>query len=283
VKRCGALGRSPDFGQVHDDFDGLHHRLERYELELAVEVVPAREDVGRGQTLLGQARAVGAAADGLLDRLDAGATHSFERELGDARVAIEVRLHVLVLLDQGEVDRDLGEALLHAIAQRQQERLAHLDVLVRETADEHLEGALGHVGGEAVGVQIPLATLGGFGRGLIGEAFDDGSHRADGVDHLVFGVAGVHVGTIDFEGGQPGGEGLVLDFADLAAIHGVGGVAVESVEVEVLRPTAYFFVGREPDANGGVRDLGVGQQHLEGGHDLGDASFVVGAQQGGAV
>ena len=84
--------------------------------------------------------------------------------------------------------------------------------------------------------------------------------------------------------GHGGGiEVLVLDLAQLAAVHGVGHLGGELFRIKVIGALAHLLVRGEAHGDGPVRDLRMGQQVFAGGDDLRHAGLVVGSQQGGAV
>ena len=107
-------------------------------------------------------------------------------------------------------------------------------------------------------------------------------HEA-GVAHLVLGGAGVDVEAPDGDLGGGGVEILILQLAQLAAVHGVGRGGPEALHVEVVGAAAHLLVGGDGHGDAAVGDLGMGGQILHGGEDLGHTGLVVGAQQGGAV
>ena len=74
-------------------------------------------------------------------------------------------------------------------------------------------------------------------------------------------------------------ERLVLDLAERRAVHRVGAARAERRDVEQRRALADLLVGREADADRRPRQLGMGVQVGDRGHDLRDAGLVVGAQQ----
>ena len=84
--------------------------------------------------------------------------------------------------------------------------------------------------------------------------------------------------------GHGGGiEVLVLDLAQLAAVHGVGHLGGELFRIKVIGALAHLLVGGEAHGHGPVPDLRMGQQVFAGSDDLRHARLVVGPQQGGAV
>ena len=77
-------------------------------------------------------------------------------------------------------------------------------------------------------------------------------------------------------------EVFIVDLVHVAAVHRIGEIGAEALDVEQIGSLANLLVGGEADA-----DLAVGQifrkDTLGHGHDLGNARLVVGPQQGGAV
>ncbi len=245
--------------------------------------MPTREQVGARQSFLGQLRAIRTAADLACDRLETSLDDGFRGEGHDTRILIHVDLHVLVLLDHLENDVRLRERRRYAIAHAREEHLARLDTCFIEAADEHLERSLGNFTLEIVRVQVSLATLGGLGCRLVGQGLDDSCHGTNGVDHLPLGVAGVAVVADDREGREVSVECLAFNLTDFAAVEGIGGLHAELREIEMGSTHTDLFVGRERHTDGGARDVRIRQQHLDGGHDFGDARLIIRAQQGGAV
>lgn len=105
----------------------------------------------------------------------------------------------------------------------------------------------------------------------------------DGVDHLVFGVARVDVAALNLDLGARGVEVLVFEFPLEAAVHRVGEVGAEGLDVEEVHAPADLFVGGEADADLTVPELRMCEQIFRSGHDLRHARLVVGAQQRRAV
>ena len=91
----------------------------------------------------------------------------------------------------------------------------------------------------------------------------------------------MHVETLHRDLGRSGVEVLVFQFSGFSAVHRVGPFAAELLHVEPLGALSDLFVGRE--GHFAVFHFRVTQQLLHRTHDLGDAGFVVGAEQRGAV
>ena len=68
-----------------------------------------------------------------------------------------------------------------------------------------------------------------------------------------------------------------------AAVHRVGEVGAEGLDVEEVHAPADLFVGGEADADLTVPELRMCEQIFRSGHDLRHARLVVGAQQRRAV
>ena len=148
--------------------------------------------------------------------------------------------------------------------------------------DEVDAGAL-HASLNTGQVEEAFVALGGF-RGLVGrQRGDQFGGYAGGVDHLVLGIAGMDADAGDVETGRGGIEVLEFEFANLAAVHGVGPFAAEALDVELVGAEADLFVGIEAYADGAVLDFGVLDEVDHGLHDLGDAGLVVGTEQGVSV
>ena len=129
-----------------------------------------------------------------------------------------------------------------------------------------------------------LAAFGGFRRaGVLRQAVDDGGCDLDRVLHASLGEAGMGADALDRDGGAVGGKRLVLEVPGALAVHGVGEVGAEFLQVDLVDAAADLLVGREQDLDGAVLDVRVAHQELGRIHDLGDAGLVVGAEQRGAV
>ena len=147
-------------------------------------------------------------------------------------------------------------------------------------ADNVVQRGLRHIAGHGVEVKEALIAVGLF-RHLVRREHGVERHgHGGGVDHHVLGAAGVdaHAAERHIAGG--GVEVLVLDLAQRAAVHGVAVVAGQLRHVQTVHAAADLLVGGEHHPHLAV---GAAVQQLHGGHDLGDAGLVIGAQQGGAA
>ena len=135
-----------------------------------------------------------------------------------------------------------------------------------------------------IGCRKPSLALGGFRRaGVLRQPVDDGGRDLDRVLHLALGKAGMGADALDGDRGAVGRESLVLDIAGGFAVHRIGEIGAELLQVGLVDAAADLFVGREQDLDGAVLDLRIVDQELRGIHDLGEAGLVVGAEQRGAV
>ena len=103
-----------------------------------------------------------------------------------------------------------------------------------------------------------------------------------GVDHRVFGAAGVYAEAVYRHNGSGGVEVFVADFAHVLTVHGVGVSGAEARHVKQAGALADFLVGGKADAQLTVGAL-LGDDTLQRGHNFGNAGLVVGTQQGRAV
>ena len=89
----------------------------------------------------------------------------------------------------------------------------------------------------------------------------------------------MRVEAFELHGDGVGREAFEFELAAAAAIERVRADGAESRHVEVIGATTDLLIRRERNANGTMRDLGMRQKVLDRGHDLRDASLVVGAEQ----
>src|SRR5699024_6839754 len=89
---------------------------------------------------------------------------------------------------------------------------------------------------------IPLGAL----RRLTGiEHRDEFGCHAAGIHHLVLGSPGMYTIAGKCHMCTRGIETLILEFAFRAAVHGIGKIGPEAVDIEVMRPAPYLFIRRE--------------------------------------
>ena len=80
-----------------------------------------------------------------------------------------------------------------------------------------------------------------------------------------------------------GVEVFALDAADLAAVDSIGKIGIKALKIEVIRATAYLLVGSEADAQRTVSDIFVRVDFGAQGDYLGNARFVIRAEQSGMI
>jgi len=150
-------------------------------------------------------------------------------------------------------------------------------------ADDVVHAGLLDVTLDAQQVVEALIAFSGL-RGLVGREHrgELGSEGA-GIDHLTLGIAWVDTDTFYIYARAGCIEVLELELAHIASIHGVGPFAAEALYVEMVGSHAYLLVGVEGDADVTMLDLGMVAQPTHGLDNLGDASLVVGSQQGMSV
>ena len=119
------------------------------------------------------------------------------------------------------------------------------------------------------------ARLWGFVRGQAALEFA-GTRPA--VNHDVFRRAGVDAASVKGDGRLVGVEVFVLQFAQHAAVQGVGDVRAKGGNVKMMRAAADFFIWRKSDADFAVRDFRVRLQVFNHRQDNGNAGFVIRAE-----
>lgn len=105
----------------------------------------------------------------------------------------------------------------------------------------------------------------------------------DGIDHCILGAAGVNRFAADRDDGACRVETLVLEFSEQTAVHRIGKIRTESLDVKIIRAFADLFVRREGKSDFAVRDLGMRDKIFERGHDRRDTRLVIGAEECRAV
>ena len=104
-------------------------------------------------------------------------------------------------------------------------------------------------------------------------------HRAD---HFALCVAGVDAPAVEHQLCGGGVEVFIFDLAQRTAVHGVGVVRAEALDIEEVRAAADLLVWRKADADDAVRLVGA-QQQLRRGENFRHARLIVRAEQRGAV
>ena len=86
--------------------------------------------------------------------------------------------------------------------------------------------------------------------------------------------------SVDRHPGPGRVEGLVADLPHFPAVHRIGEIGSELLQVQQARPVANLLVGGEGHLHAAVNELRMGRHVLQGRHDLGDPRLVVGAEEG---
>ena len=191
--------------------------------------------------------------------------------------------HVVVGVPEDELHRACAVLGVEVVRRPAQVLLAGLEpgpVMVAEDVVQlRLRLAALHVV-EVVETLIPLGVGGGLRRGQHPRELQSDQ---DCVLHLVLGRAWVDVHPVEVHARVGRVEVLVLQLAQLAAIHSVGHRRAEALHVEMVGTLPNLLIRGEAHGNAAVGELRVLEQVLHGGHNLRHTRLVVRPQQGGAV
>ena len=128
-----------------------------------------------------------------------------------------------------------------------------------------------------------LAPLGRLRRELVArQGGDEVGRELDGIHELALRRPGMLAAALDRHLQLARRERLDLELADARAVERVGGLGPERLDVEVVGAAPDLLVDRERDPHRGPRLVRAAEVR-DGGHDLGDAGLVVGAEQRRAV
>ena len=268
---------------VKDDLGGFFHTFEGNPFELAVEIEAAGEDVRTRQAAETEVRTVGAAADRLHFGLHACVFNGLFGYFDDTVVRFHLLTHVIVLVLEDEFHRAGAVFGVNEIGHPGHHFLARLELGAVVIADDVGEIGLLDRSLERNQMEEAFVAFGIFGTGHHRQHGIQFLADEDGVAHLAFGVARMHVAALDVQFCRGGVEVLEFELPCLAAVHGVGVFGVEAGHVELDHTAAYLFVGGETDAHGAVLELGMGHDILHRVHDFRHACLVVGSEKGGAV
>src|SRR5581483_193592 len=94
----------PQLSQMRAGIDGRFHVLHCHPFERAMGVVLAAEQVGRGKAKLGQARAIGAAADDVVIRFESSGREGLASKLHRTHVFAQPVSHVAILFANFAMD-----------------------------------------------------------------------------------------------------------------------------------------------------------------------------------
>ena len=194
----------------------------------------------------------------------------------------DLLLHVVVAV----IDLGLGRAVavnfVEARSAVGKERLFLFKALAVVVADDIAERRLGHAAAHLGQVEKALVAVGFLRHFVLRQHRVEGHRCGRGVDHDIFGAAGVDADAVHRQNGGGGVEVFKFDLTERAAVHGVAVVTAELLHVEPVHAVADLLVGREDDAHFAVFDVFLNHR-LDRGHDLGDAGLVVRAEQRRAV
>ena len=263
--------------------DGQIHLLHAAVFQLAVEVAAAGAQIGAGQTHKGQAGAVGAAADGHGDRLNAGAAHGLHGVVHQMPVGADLVSHVLIGILDGQGDGTFAVLAVQEGGCRLSVGLLLFQLGGVVVTEDVVHPGVFHVALHIGQVEETVVFLGELGLLLGGQQVLELHADGQGVLHLVLGRAGMDVLAADvhLEGG--GVEVFILQLAVSAAVQSVGEVGAETGHIEQVCAPTDLLVGGKGHLYRAVFEIGMAQQLLAQGEDLGNAGLIVGAQQGGAV
>ena len=192
-------------------------------------------------------------------------------------------LHVVVLVADYALHSTCTVFLVHLLGSKLHEALAVFEAAVVVVANDIRELGLFDVRRDIQQMVETLITLCGL-RGLAGwQHAGKLCRQRVGIDHLSLGIARVYADALDGDLGRGGVEVLELQLTHVAAIHRIGPLASELLDVEVARTHAYLLVGIEGNAYLAVFHILVLFQPRHRLHDFRYACFVVGAQQRRAV
>ena len=150
-------------------------------------------------------------------------------------------------------------------------------------ADDILHPGLLDMALDAQQMVEALIAFCGLGRLIGGEHRSELCCEGTGIDHLALGIARVDAHTFYIYARAGGIEVLELELAHIATVHGIGPLAAELPDIEMVGAHAYLLIRVEGDADIAVADLLMVAQIAHGLHDLCNAGLVVGSQQGVAV
>ena len=105
----------------------------------------------------------------------------------------------------------------------------------------------------------------------------------DGVLHLALCRARVNVAALDADCRSRSIEVLILQLADLAAVHGVCILCSEFLDIEFHHAASDLLIRSESYLDVAMLELRMLDDILHGIHDLGDSGLVISSQEGCAV
>ena len=250
---------------------------------LSVGVVPAGEKVRRGQPPVAELGPVGASPDWDDPGFDAELPHGLKGCVHDVHLRLDLLQHVVVLVRHIQLRGSFAVPAVQGSYGILHGFLSLMELFRRVVPDDIVHCCGLHVPGKAQEMEEPFIPL-GCRRSFVGR--EDGREfhaQEDGVHHLVPGLARVDTPSVDRHPGTGGVEGLVADLPRFPAVHGVGEIRTELLQVQQARPVADLLVGGEGHLHAAVDKLRMGRHIFQGRHDLGDPRLVIGAEEGRPV
>ena len=107
--------------------------------------------------------------------------------------------------------------------------------------------------------------------------------NADRVNHLILGIARMHIPSLEAYLGRGRIEVLEFKFTHFSAIHGIGPFATELRYIELMGAQTDFLIRIKADTNFTVLDSGVLLQIYHRRYNFGNTGFIIGTKQGLAV
>ena len=247
-----------------------------------MEIFAACEQVGAGQTHIGQPCAVRAATDGDLLGGDTRICHSLLCSVDDEHDRLNFFFHIVIAVPQVQFHSAFAVFCVEEAADFFKFCLPLFKRGTVVVTDNVFQSALFHLAVHFAQVREALIAAGGFGAAVHRKQGVEFHGDVLGVDHDILGTAGVYIAAV--HGDQCGGgiEILIFQLAQSATVHGVGIVGGEFFHIKAICAPSDFFIGSEADAQGGMGSL-LCHQFLCGGENGGDAGLVVSTQKSGAV
>ena len=201
------------------------------------------------------------------------------RYADDVHLVFQHTLHVVILILDLGCDNAFAVDCVQAFCRIQHHLLAQLEHSLVMVADDigkrgFLNGSLEGAKMEETFVSVRLA------RHFIAR------HQAHklvgdetGIYHLVLGISGMYIASLDADLGTGRIEVLILQLAHFTTIHGVSPFATELLHIKEMCASANLFIGIECHTDFSVLNLGMRHQILHGCHNLGNTSLVIRAQK----
>jgi len=128
-----------------------------------------------------------------------------------------------------------------------------------------------------------LVTFGMLGRLMTGQHSHKTIGHANRINHLMLGIARMYIASLERNLGRSSVEVLEFQFAYLAAIHRIGPVATEFLDIKFMGTQADFFIRIETNTYLAMLDFGMLLQIDNSRNYFGNTSLVVSPQQRFAI